>query len=176
MRFDFERVGGGTEANTSTGRDAMHEENDRRGNRTSKPIRGGEPAGPRLPLLPAATGAVQRTGGEDLQSIDRGSYMIPATIGEILKEVPAVKMAAIPTMFESIEFRSRLEAKWSAIFTEFGWHCDPRMPHDGATTDCRPHQPVACAPRLLTPAGRGCRHAWCQASSRSLATHSVEWF
>lgn len=31
-------------------------------------------------------------------------------------------MKAIPTVYEGVTFRSRLESRWAALFTQFGWH------------------------------------------------------
>lgn len=44
------------------------------------------------------------------------------SLGDILKGSAALKIAAIPTTFAGVTFRSRLEAKWAATFTQLGWH------------------------------------------------------
>lgn len=100
----------------------MHQKNDIRRGRTSESVRDRNASGCGLPVVSTATDPVQPIGGQEIQPINGRSDVGPQAIGDILKDSPAVRIAAIPTMFEGVEFRSRLEAKWAAIFTELGWH------------------------------------------------------
>lgn len=100
----------------------MHAKDGKRGCGASEPIRDRKSSGGGLPVVSTPAGSVQSTEGQIVQPNDRRSGLGPESLADILQNVPAVRIAAIPTEYAGIVFRSRTEAKWASLFTDFGWH------------------------------------------------------
>lgn len=76
-------------------------------------------------------------------------------------------IAAIPTVYRGRRYRSRLEARWAALFDLLGWQheyepCDlGSWSPDFALWGCRPRNPVLVEVKPIT--------TWCRSTARKMA-------